>query len=73
MTLSTKDNLADISGVDKRREWEKIESDFLSLKNDLNQLVGIDPSFDVAAANDTFQQEAEKTFVDTQKEVLQAS
>ena len=72
MTLSTKDNITGISGVDKRREWEKIESDFMSLKNDLNQLVGIDPSFDVAAVNDTFQQEAEKTFVDTQKEVLLA-
>ena len=55
MTVSLKVNLKDVSGADRRREWDKVETEFSSLKSNLTQLVGIDHSLDVADVNKAFQ------------------
>ena len=58
MTVSVKDNLKDVSGVDKWRECKKVETEFSSLKSNLTQLVGIDHLLDVVDGNEAFQKEA---------------
>ena len=70
MTINVKDSLNDVSLVDKRREWEKIESEFSSLKGRLVQFVGIDPTQNVDDINAAFQKDVEEVFVDAQKQVL---
>ena len=70
MTLNVKETLTDISVVDKRQEWQKVESEFSLLKKQFVQVVGIDHSQDVSDITASFEKDAEKVFVDTQKQIL---
>ena len=72
MTLAVKDDLKDVSGAHRRREWEKVESEYSSLRGNLNEFVGIDPSLDATEVTNAFEKDAQKVFTDTQKEVLLA-
>ena len=70
MNLSMKNTLADASDIDKRREWQKLEADFKSLKSKLVQVVGIDHSQDTSAINQMFVGDVEEVFLETQKWIL---
>ena len=56
LNLGIKDILAEASERQKSLEWEKIQAEFLSLKNRLVSVVGIDHSKDVTQLNEKFMQ-----------------
>ena len=70
LTLNVKDSLSDISMVDKTRKWQKVDTEFLSLKSLFVQLVGIDPSQNVDELKKSYEEDAEKLFIETQKKIL---
>ena len=70
MVIALKDNLIDVSVTDRRRELEKVEKEYSSMKSRLTNLPGIDPTQDVAALNTAFVNDATQPFLDCQKAVL---
>lgn len=69
MALIVKDMLTDISVVDRRQEWQKVESEYSVLKKQFVQILGIDKSLDVTGITALFNKDAEDVFVDTQKQI----
>ena len=70
MALNVKDSLTDISAVDKRTEWSKVETEYISLRKHFSKVIGIDPSFDTTEISKAFEDDAENIFHGTQKVVL---
>ena len=68
MTSSLKKSLesAEASDHDKRHEWQKIESEFSSIKNKLIHVTGIDHRQDVTELSDKFIADAETVYTDLQ-------
>ena len=56
------DSIAVAPVSDKRKEWQKIEADFDSLKSQLLSVNGLDPTEDTSAINKKFEDVAEKTY-----------
>ena len=61
------DSIAEAPVSDKRKEWQKIEGDFDSLKSQLLSVTGLDPTEDTSAINKKFIDVAEKTYDDVKK------
>ena len=57
---------------DKRKEWNRIQSEFSTLKEQVIVVAGIDPSEDMTVINQKFAAETEKSFVDAKKWFLTA-
>ena len=53
--------------MDKRREWQKLEGEFKSLKSKLVQVVCIDHSNDTSDISQIFIDDVEEVFLETQK------
>ena len=70
LNLNLKDSIGDASDADKRHEWQKIEVEFQSLKNQIIKVAGMDHTQDVTEINNKFVNDAEKIFVDMQKWML---
>ena len=68
MTIKVKESLSaeEISDLDKRSEWRKIDSEFASLKSNLIRLTGLAREQDISEINDKFEA-AEATYADMQK------
>ena len=63
--------LGDASDTDKRKEWNRIESDFKALETELHELSALDPSKDLAVVKAKFKTEASDVFIQTQKWILE--
>jgi hypothetical protein len=70
MTINVKDGLADISVADRRQEWEKVETEFSTLKQQLVRIAGIDHTQDMTQIRSLFENDVHKIFMDAQKHVL---
>ena len=70
MTLNVKETLTDISVVDRRQEWQKVEAEYSTLKSQFLHVIGIDSTQDVTDITTSFNKDAEQVFVDTQKQIL---
>ena len=70
MTLNVKDSLSDISVVDRRQEWLKVETEFSTLKGQLVRIAGIDHTQDITQIKSLFENDVQKVFMDAQKHVL---
>ena len=66
------DTLGTASVSYKQKEWEKVQSEFGSLKNQVITVAGIDPSQDMTDINTKFADTAEKSFLDTKKWLMEA-
>ena len=58
------------SDTDKRKEWNKMESDFKALQTELHELSALDPSKEIADVKAAFDTEARDLYVNTQKWIL---
>ena len=67
LNLGIKDVVSDASDNDRRREWQKLEKEFESLKNQLVALGSADPSKDLSGFEDKFIADVESPFVASQK------
>ena len=54
MTLNVKESLSDISVVDRRQEWLKVETEFSTLKGQLVRIAGIDHTQDITQIKSLF-------------------
>ena len=64
LAVSLKDSVINASDSDKRRELEKLEAEFTSVKQQLIKFAGIDHSQDISEINETFVSDAEKHYID---------
>ena len=62
LSLNWKDTVNEAPDADKRVEWQKVEAEFHSLKNQLIKVVGIDHSQDVTDINELFVNDAENIY-----------
>ena len=67
MSLNVKDSLGEASVSSKQSEWQKIEKEFSTLKNQLSKVAGIDGRQDMSDINKQFIDEAEMSFIELQK------
>ena len=70
MTVDVNGSTANFSCTEQRNEWKRGESEYSSLKAQFTNLLGIDHSLDVTEISKTFEDDAEKAFLDTRKVVL---
>ena len=70
MNLSMKDAVRDASDEDKRSQLQKCTDEFMSLKDKLVRLSGTTGGVDINEVNLKFIDNAEKTFLETQKWLL---
>ena len=66
------DSLGTASVSYKHKEWEKVQSEFSMLKNQVVTVAGIDPSQDMTEINKHFVDTAEKSFLETKKWLMLA-
>ena len=70
LALSKKDSLIAASDSINRRELEKLEADFSSLKNQLVKFAGIDPSEDTTDIDESFIADVETVYLDIRKSIV---
>ena len=70
LTLGLQESLEDASDEVKWSEWEKVDSEFGTLKNKLVELVSMDSSKDLLELRLKFKNDAEATYLALQKWVL---
>ena len=61
------ESLAEAAISDKRKDWDRVQSEFGVLKKQLTAVAGIDPSQDISQINEKFSGEVEPTFLDAKK------
>ena len=61
------ESLSDAAVSDKRRDWERVQSEFTSLKEQVIAVAGIDPSGEMSEINRKFATETERSFCDAKK------
>ena len=62
--------VGDASVICKKKEWQKVDKEFESLKSQLITLTGTDPTQNVDDLKKKFEDEAEKSFLDIKKWML---
>ena len=69
MTVKVKESLSaeNISDLNKRSEWKKVDSEFSYLKSNLIRVTGLAQGQDVSGTNKLFEDQAEVAFADMQK------
>ena len=65
-----KDTLESASALQKKGEWKKVEEEFLEIKEELVQMAGIDPTWDMSAIQTTFTNDVEGVYLESQKWIL---
>ena len=69
LNTGLKDSVSDASVICKKKEWQKVETEFESLKSQLVTVTGMDPTQDVETVKTKFEG-AEKSFLETKKWML---
>ena len=59
--------LLDAAVLDKRKDWERVQAEFRSLKEQVIAVTGIDPSQDMSQINRKFADEVEKSFCNVKR------
>ena len=72
-TTNLRDSLEEAGDSDKRREWQKVESEFSELKIKLSQIIAIDPEQDISDLDKKLVDEAESVYASTQKWIVDES
>ena len=67
LNTGLKDAIGDASVIFKKKEWQKIDKEFESLKEQLLTVTGMDPTQNVDTIKTKFVDEAEKSFLETKK------
>ena len=67
LNTGLKDSVGDASVIFKKKEWQKVETEFDSLKDQFVRVTGMDPTQAVDAIKQKFVDEAEKVFLENKK------
>ena len=71
LTNNVKDNLHDISLLDKQHEWNHVEGEYPALKQQLMDVVGIAHDLDTTEITQLFENDVDAVFHDAKGIVLQ--